>query len=56
MDAKGKVTAKKAGKANITVKAGKKKVTEACFDVGFKNLSHFSKIYKEAYGAAPSWR
>lgn len=35
---------------------GKKKVTEACFDVGFKNLSHFSKIYKEAYGVAPSWR
>jgi len=33
----------------------KKKVTEACFDVGFKNLSHFSKIYKEAYGVAPSW-
>lgn len=31
-----------------------KKVTEACFDVGFINLSHFSKIYKDAYGVAPS--
>ena len=41
--------------AHSLIKSGKKKVTEACFDVGFKNLSHFSKIYKEAYGVAPSW-
>ena len=41
--------------AHELIKSGKKKVTEACFDVGFKNLSHFSKIYKEAYGVAPSW-
>ena len=41
--------------AHGLIKSGKKKVTEACFDVGFKNLSHFSKIYKEAYGVAPSW-
>lgn len=40
--------------AHDLIKSGKKKVTEACFDVGFKNLSHFSKIYKEAYGMAPS--
>lgn len=41
--------------AHDLIKSGKKKVTEACFDVGFKNLSHFSKIYKEAYGVAPSY-
>lgn len=41
--------------AHDMIKSGKKKVTEACFDVGFKNLSHFSKVYKEAYGIAPSW-
>ena len=41
--------------AHDLIKSGKKKVTEACFDVGFKNLSHFSKVYKEAYGVAPSW-
>lgn len=41
--------------AHDLIKSGKKKVTEACFDVGFKNLSHFSKIYKENYGVAPSW-
>lgn len=40
--------------AHDLIRSGKKKVTEACFDVGFKNLSHFSKIYKEAYGVAPS--
>lgn len=42
--------------AHDLIRSGKKKVTEACFDVGFKNLSHFSKIYKEAYGVAPSWK
>ena len=36
--------------AHELIKSGKKKVTEACFDVGFKNLSHFSKVYKETYG------
>lgn len=41
--------------AHDLIKFGKKKVTEVCYDVGFKNLSHFSKIYKEAYGVAPSW-
>lgn len=37
---------------------GGRKVSEICFDVGFKNLSHFSKLYKEMYGTAPSltWR
>lgn len=41
--------------AHDLIRSGKKKVTEACFDVGFKNLSHFSKIYKDTYGVAPSW-
>lgn len=40
--------------AHDLIRSGKKKITEACFDVGFKNLSHFSKIYKETYGYAPS--
>ena len=33
---------------------GGKKVSDVCFDVGFKNLSHFSKLYKEMYGIAPT--
>lgn len=31
------------------------KVNEAMMNVGFKNLSHFSRIYKETYGIAPSF-
>lgn len=31
-----------------------RKVTEAMMDVGFKNLSHFSRAYKATYGHAPS--
>lgn len=30
------------------------KVTDICYQVGFKNLSHFSKIYKEMYGCSPA--
>lgn len=40
--------------AHELIRSGKKRVTEVCFDVGFKNLSHFSKVYKEVYGYAPS--
>lgn len=40
--------------AHDLITSGKRNVTEVCYDVGFKNLSHFSKIYKEAYGVAPS--
>lgn len=40
--------------AHELITAGRKKVTEVCFDVGFKNLSHFSKVYKEMYGISPA--
>ena len=40
--------------AHELIKKGGRKVSEVCFDVGFKNLSHFSKIYKETYGVAPT--
>lgn len=40
--------------AHELIRKGGRKVSEICFDVGFKNLSHFSKIYKEAYGIAPT--
>ena len=40
--------------AHELIASGKRKISEICFDVGFKNLSHFSKLYKEAYGVAPS--
>ena len=40
--------------AHALILSGKRKVTEICFDVGFKNLSHFSKVYKEMYGCSPT--
>ena len=40
--------------AHALIQSGKRKVTEICFDVGFKNLSHFSKVYKERYGCSPT--
>lgn len=40
--------------AHELIQSGNRKVSEICFDVGFKNLSHFSKIYKETYGYAPT--
>ena len=40
--------------ARDLILTGGKKVSEICFDVGFKNLSHFSKLYKEMYGIAPT--
>jgi len=32
----------------------RRKVKEVIMDVGFKNLSHFSKLYKDVYGHAPT--
>ena len=32
----------------------KRKITDVCFEVGFKNLSHFSKLYKRTYGIPPT--
>ncbi|MBD5414702.1 MAG: AraC family transcriptional regulator [Bacteroides sp.] len=40
--------------ARYLIMKGGRKVSEICFDVGFKNLSHFSKLYKEMYGTAPT--
>lgn len=34
--------------AHDLIHSGKKKISEICFDVGFKNLSHFSRTYKQA--------
>lgn len=40
--------------AHELIRKGGKRVSDICYEVGFKNLSHFSKVYKEAYGAAPT--
>lgn len=36
------------------IKHQNKRVTDVYLDVGFKNLSHFSKVFKETYGYAPT--
>lgn len=36
------------------IRKGGKTVSEICYHVGFKNLSHFSRVYKEAFGVAPT--
>lgn len=40
--------------AHELLRNGGRKVSEICFEVGFKNLSHFSKVYKEMYGVPPT--
>ena len=30
-----------------------RKISDVCFEVGFKNLSHFSTAYKRQYGVSP---
>ena len=41
--------------ARELLKKGGRKVTEICYSVGFKNLSHFSRVYKETFGMAPNF-
>lgn len=41
--------------ANELIRKGGKKVSEICYHVGFKNLSHFSKVYKDTFGVAPKF-
>ncbi|MCC8198379.1 MAG: AraC family transcriptional regulator [Tannerellaceae bacterium] len=40
--------------AHQEITRNKRKVTEVCMDVGFKNLSHFSRAYKNTYGVPPT--
>ena len=39
--------------AHMLILSGARKVTDICYEVGFKNLSHFSKAYKGLYGSSP---
>lgn len=40
--------------AHEMILKGNRNISEICYDTGFKNLSHFSRIYKERYGTPPS--
>lgn len=39
---------------DLIEKGTTRKISDICYDVGFKNLSHFSKAYKAYYGSAPT--
>jgi len=45
---------KRLQKAYEMIKDDGKRVTDACFDVGFKNRSHFSIAFKKQYGFSPT--
>jgi len=45
---------KRLEKAYELIKENGKKVTDACYDVGFKNRSHFTTAFKKHYGFAPA--
>ncbi|MBQ6745681.1 MAG: helix-turn-helix transcriptional regulator [Bacteroidaceae bacterium] len=36
------------------LREGQRSVSDICFEVGFKNLSHFSRVFKDMYGYAPT--
>lgn len=40
--------------AHKLIQNSKKQVSDICYEVGFKNLSHFSKAFKNMYGVAPT--
>jgi AraC-like DNA-binding protein len=48
-----RLISKRLQKAHELLTDGNKKITEVCFDVGFKNRSHFTIAYKKHYGVTP---
>lgn len=48
------ITQRRLEAAYELLRTSRRKVSEVCGKVGFKNLSHFSKIYKERYGVSPT--
>lgn len=49
------ITNLRINKAKILLRTGSKSVTEICFAVGFKNMSHFSSTFKKQVGVSPSY-
>lgn len=41
-------------RARTMLSTGRLQVSEVAFQCGFENLSHFSRVFKEAYGHAPA--
>ena len=45
---------KKARKAKDMLETTMMSVSEICYSLGFENTSHFSRIFKEFHGEAPT--
>lgn len=45
---------KRLEKAHALIRDNGRKVTDVCYDVGFKNRSHFTTAFKKQYGYLPS--
>ncbi|WP_437395046.1 helix-turn-helix domain-containing protein [Flagellimonas lutimaris] len=48
------MTSKRLEKAKLLLKSSDKSIGDVVFECGFKNISHFSRIFKERYQASPS--
>lgn len=48
------LTEKRLEKAKLLLKSSDKPISEITFDCGFKNISHFSRIFKEKYDVTPT--
>ncbi len=47
------LTHKRLEHAKLLLTTSTKNISEIAYDSGFKNLSHFSRIFKENYGSSP---
>ncbi len=47
------LTQKRLQQAKLLLKTSKKNISEIALDSGFENLSHFSRVFKEKFGASP---
>jgi AraC-like DNA-binding protein len=47
------LTHKRLEHAKLLLTTSKKNISEIAYDSGFENISHFSRIFKEKYGASP---
>lgn len=48
------LTNKRLEKSRLLLETSKKTISEIIFDCGFKNISHFSKIFKEKFNLSPT--
>jgi len=48
------LTERRLKRAKSMLQSGKKSISEVAFDCGFKNSSHFSRVFKEKFSTSPS--